>query len=85
MSLLVSAIAAHLIMIQTKVKLCICLNFFITFICSEFEPASVVRIDEDGAVMLSSTDHDHHHERDDSEVTLASLALGNPHDETVFK
>ena len=47
----------------------------------------MVRIDEDGVVMLSSssTDYDHHHERDDSEVTLASLALGNPHVETVSK
>ena len=45
----------------------------------------MVRIDEDGAVMHSSHDYDHHHERDDSEVTLASLALGNPHVETVSK
>ena len=50
----------------------------------------MVRMDEDGAVMLSSTDHDHHVRDDDTDdgemmVTLASLALGNPHDETVFK
>ena len=63
---------------------------FLTFICSEFEPAAVVRMDEDGAVMLTSTDHDHHISDDDTDdgemmVTLASLALGNPHVETVFK
>ena len=50
----------------------------------------MVRMDEDGAVMLTSTDHDHHISDDDTDdgemmVTLTSLALGNPNVETVFK
>ena len=50
----------------------------------------MLRMDEDGAVMLTTTDHDHHISDDDTDdgemmVPLASLALGNPHDETVFK
>ena len=53
---------------------------------SELEPASVVRCDEDGAVMLSTTDlsvlHDCH-VRDGDKVTLASLSI--PRAETVFK
>ena len=50
----------------------------------------MVRIDEDGAVMLTTTDHDHHIRDDDTDdgemtVTLARLDLGNPNVETVFK
>ena len=50
----------------------------------------MLRMDEDGAVMLTSTDHDHHISDDDTDdgemmVTRASLALGNPRVETVFE
>ena len=50
----------------------------------------MLRMDEDGAVMLTTTDHDHHIRDDDTDdgemmVTLTSLALGNPNVETVFK